>query len=55
MYVGVKSCVNEPTQWCAAMLVIPKPSGSIIIICVHLKSVNESMMQEVHPLHKIDM
>ena len=52
--LGVISRVEEPTQWCAAMVVVPKPSGSIRI-CVDLKPLNESVMREIHPLPKVDI
>ena len=51
--LGVISRVEEPTKWCASMVVVPKPSCSIHI-CVDLKPLNESVMQEVHPLPKVD-
>ena len=51
--LGVISRVEEPTKWCAGMVVVPKPSGSIHI-CVDLKPLNESVMREVHPLPKVD-
>ena len=52
--LGVISPVKEPTQWCAGMVIVPKPSGSIRI-CVNLKPLNESVMREVHPLPKVDI
>ena len=52
--LGVISHVEEPTLWCAGMVVVPKPSGSICI-CVELKPLKESIMQEVHPLPKVDI
>ena len=52
--LGVISPVDEPTQWCAAMVIVPKPSGSIRI-CVDLKPLNESVMCEIHPLPKVDI
>ena len=52
--LGVISKMNEPTQWCAAMVVIPKLSGSIRI-CVDLKPLNESVMREIHPMPKVDI
>ena len=51
--MGVISKVDEPTPWCAGMVVVPKKSGSIRI-CVDLKSLNESVLREVHPLPKVD-
>ena len=35
------------------MVVVPKKSGTIRI-CVDLKPLNESVLQEVHPLPKMD-
>ena len=46
--------MNKPTEWCATMVVVPKLSGSIRI-CVDLKPLNESMMQEIHPLPIVDI
>ena len=51
--MGVISKVNEPTPWCAGMVVVPKKSGSVRI-CVDLKPLNESVLREVHPLPKVD-
>ena len=44
---GVISKVIEPTPWCAGMVVVPKKSGSVRI-CVDLKSLNRSVLREVH-------
>ena len=51
--IGVIAEVDEPTSWCAGMVVVPKKSGSIRI-CVDLKPLNESVLREVHPLPKVD-
>ena len=45
--IGVISPVKEPTQWCAGMVIVPKPSGSIHI-CIDLKPLNESVMRAVY-------
>ena len=50
---GVISKEDEPTAWCAGMVVVPKKSGAVRI-CVDLKPLNESMMREVHPMPKVD-
>ena len=50
---GVISKVDEPTPWCAGMVVVPKKSGNVRI-CVDLKPLNESVLREVHPLPKVD-
>ena len=52
--LGVISRVEEPTQWCAAMVVVPKPSGSIRI-SVDLKPLNENVMNKIHLLPKVDI
>ena len=51
--MGVISKVDEPTPWCAGMVVVPKKSGAIRI-CVDLKPLNESVLREVHPLPRVD-
>ena len=51
--IGVISRVDEPTPWCAGMVVVPKKDGKISI-CVDLKPLNENVLREVHPLLKVD-
>ena len=51
--LGVISRVDEPTPWCAGMVVVPKPNGAVRI-CVDLKLLNESVLREVHPIPKVD-
>ena len=51
--MGVITKVDEPTPWCAGMVVVPKKSGKVRI-CVDLKPLNESVLREVHPLPKVD-
>ena len=51
--LGVISPVEEPTPWCAAMVVVPKDSGAVRI-CVDLKPLNENILREVHPMPKVD-
>ena len=51
--LGVISPVEEPTPWCAAMVVVPKDSGAVRI-CVDLKPLNENVLREVHPMPKVD-
>lgn len=45
---GIISKVDEPTQWCAGMVIVPKKSGEVQI-CVDLKPLNENVLREVHP------
>ena len=51
--IGVILKVNEPTPWCAGMVVVPMMEGAIRI-CVDLKPLNEHVLREVHPLPKVD-
>jgi len=51
--LGVISPVDEPSPWCAGMVVVPKPSGEVRI-CVDLKPLNEGVLHEFHPLPKVE-
>lgn len=50
--MGVISKMDEPTLWCAGMVVAPKKGGAIRI-CMDLKPLNENVIREVHPLPKV--
>ena len=51
--LGVISEVEEPTKWCAGMVVVPKPNGQVRI-CVYLTKLNESVKWENHPLSSVE-
>ena len=51
--MGVISPVQEPTEWCAGMVVVPKP-GDKVRICVDLTKLNESVRREHHPLPAVE-
>ena len=51
--MGVITRVNQPTEWCAGMVVVPKASGKVRI-CVDLTKLNESVRRERHPLPAVD-
>ena len=51
--MGVISKVDEPTPWCAGMVVVPKKGGAIRI-CIDLKPLNGNVLREVHPLPRVD-
>ena len=51
--MGVISKVDEPTPWCAGMVVVPKKQGKVRI-CVDLKPLNENVLREVHPMPIVD-
>ncbi len=52
--LGVISRVEEPTSWCAGMVVVPKRSGDVRI-CVDFRRLNESVQRETYPLPKVDV
>ena len=49
MQLGMISPVEEPTEWCAGMVIAQKANGSVRI-CVDLSRLNESVCRERHPL-----
>ena len=51
--IGVISKIDEPTEWCAGMVVVPKQSGKVRI-CVDLTKLNESVCRENHPLPAVN-
>ena len=51
--MGVISKVEEPTEWCAGMVVVPKPNGKVRI-CVDLTKLNESVCRERHILPSVE-
>ena len=51
--LGVIARVNIPTEWCAGMVVVPKPN-SMIRICVDLTKLNQSVCREQHPLPAVE-
>ena len=50
---GVISKVQQPTQWCAGMVIVSKKSGGVRV-CVDLKPLNRCVLREHHPLPKVD-
>ena len=50
---GIIEKVNEPSDWCAPIVPVVKPSGAIRI-CVDLKKLNESVKREFFMLPNID-
>ena len=51
--LGIISKVDEPTPWCAGMVVAPKKGGAIRI-CVDYQPLNRYVCREVNPLPKVD-
>lgn len=51
--LGVISSVEEPTEWCAPMVVVPKSQGRVRI-CVDLTRLNESVCRERHQMPAVE-
>ena len=51
--MGVISRVEEPTDWCAAMVVVPKADNKVRI-CVDLTKLSESVQRERHLLPSVE-
>ena len=50
----VISKIDEPTPWCAGMVIVPKKSSDSVRICVDFRPLNDSVLREVHPLPKVE-
>ena len=48
------SPVDEPTEWCSGLVVVPKPSGDVRL-CVDLTQLNNSILIEFHPVPSVDV
>ena len=51
--LGVIKKVEQPTDWCAGIVVMPKPNGSLRL-CVDLTKLNASVRRERHVLPAVD-
>ena len=51
--LGVIAKVNEPTAWCAGMVVVPKANRKVRI-SVDLTQLNQSVRREKHPLPAVE-
>ena len=51
--LGVISKIDEPTDWCAGMVVVPKP-GNGVRICIDLTRLNRYVKRERHILLSVD-
>ena len=50
---GIIEVINKPTDWCAPMVPVLKPSGDVRI-CIDLKKLNACVKREHYPLPTVD-
>ena len=53
LQLGVIERVNQPTEWCSGMVVVPKPNGNVRI-CIDLTKLNTSVLRERHILPSVE-
>lgn len=51
---GVISKVEQPTEWCAPMVVVPKRTRERVRICSDLTQLNKSVLRERHQLPLVE-
>ena len=51
--LGVISRVEEPTEWCAGLVVVPKQSGEVRL-CVDLTKLNDNVLRERHMMPSVE-
>ncbi|UYV75118.1 K02A2.6-like [Cordylochernes scorpioides] len=51
---GVIGKVEQPTDWCAPMVIVPKPSSNDLRICVDLTALNKFVKREQYPIPSVE-
>ncbi|UYV83522.1 K02A2.6-like [Cordylochernes scorpioides] len=51
---GVIEKVEQPTDWCAPMVIVPKPSSNDLWICVDLTALNKFVKRENYPIPSVE-
>ncbi|UYV69283.1 K02A2.6-like [Cordylochernes scorpioides] len=51
---GVIEKVERPTNWCAPMVIVPKPSSNDLRICVDLTALNKFVKREHYPIPSVE-
>ena len=51
---GTISPVTEPTDWCSAMVVVPKSGTDDVRVCVDFTHLNQSVRRELHPMSAVE-
>ena len=48
--LSVIEAVDEPTDWCAPIVVVPKANGSDVRLCVDLTKLNKHVKREIYSM-----
>ena len=51
--LGVIKKIDEPTEWCHPIVIVPKPNGSIRL-CIDLTKLNQGIQRELYQLESVD-
>ena len=51
--LGVIEPIDESTDWCAPIVVVPKSNGDVRI-CVDLTKLNQAVRREIYQMPKIE-
>nr|XP_039271206.1 uncharacterized protein LOC120345729 [Styela clava] len=51
--LDVIEAIDEPSEWCAPIVVVPKPSGEIRM-CVDLTKLNEAVKREIYTMPTVE-
>lgn len=46
--------VEEPTEWVAPMVVVPKPGQDSVRICTDYTALNKHILREIHPMSTVE-
>lgn len=52
--LGVISRVEQPNDWCAGMVPVPKPNRDEVRVCMDLTKLNNSVKRERHMLPSVE-
>ena len=51
--LGVIKLVQEPTDWCTPIVIVPKPNGKVRL-CVDVTKLNPRIKRGIHPILSVD-
>ena len=51
---GIITRVTEPTDWCAGIVIVPKPQSDQVRICVDLTKLNDAVQRELYVMPSVE-